>query len=98
MSATDDAQAMVDSAEALHTSLSQAWLAAMNAGDFDKAKDLKAQADKAGDELINANQYLLDAIDSGQDVTDLLAQITSVANDIKAAQQAVTDGTASMND
>jgi hypothetical protein len=96
VSATDDAQALIDAAEALHTSLSKAWLAAMNAGDFDRAKGLKVQADRAGDQLIDANQVMLDAIDSGKDVTALLEAMAGLSDRIAAQRKKVADGTASM--
>jgi ABC-type Na+ transport system ATPase subunit NatA len=98
MSATDDAKTLIASTEALHTSLAQAWLAAVKAGNIDKAKALKVQADRAGDDVIDANQDLLDAVDSGQDVTELLKQITDVATQIKQEQAKVTAGTADMTE
>lgn len=99
---TDDneakAKAMVDQLEALHDSLLQAWLKATNDGDYDKAKEFNDQADRAGDQLILANEHLLDVIDSGKDVTDLLTRLTALSTYIKAQQDKVAKGTAEMGE
>jgi hypothetical protein len=93
MSASDDAQAIVDQLDALHTSLLQAWNTASNAGDFATARSLKPLSDHVGDQLIAARQHLLAAIDSGADVTNLLAAMDGLSARIKAEQQRVANGT-----
>ncbi len=94
MSASDDAQQVVDQLDELHTRLAQAWQRASNAGDYTTAKTMKSQADRAGDQLIAARQNLLAAIDSGKDVTELLAKMAGLSDKIKAQQQKISDGTA----
>lgn len=98
MSNLDDANALVKQLQSLHDSLVQAWGEASNAGKYVQAKALNAQADRAGDQLIEARQYLLAVIDSGKDVSALVQQMAGLADQIKAQQTAVTQGTEDLND
>lgn len=98
MSARDDAQALVTQLDALHASLAQAWLDASNGGDFAKAEALEVQADRAGDQLIAARQSLLAAIDSGKDISDLLAKMAGLQQTIQVQQAKITAGTADMTE
>jgi hypothetical protein len=97
MAATDDAQALIDNLDALQTSLSDAWTAARNAGDLVKEQQLGAQADRVAQQLEAARLSLLAAIDSGADVTDLLAQMVQVNTQLQAQQAAITAGAADMD-
>ena len=96
MSEIDDATAIVTQLQALHDSLVQAWGQASNAGNFAQAKIFNAAADEAADQLILARQYLLTAIENGQNVATLQKQMAGIADAIKAQQAAVTKGTANL--
>jgi hypothetical protein len=95
--AGNDAQAVIDSLDALQSSLEAAASAAGDAGDVDKEAALVAQAHKVGQQLEAANQSLLAAIDSGKDVGDLLTQLGQLNLDLKAQQAAVDKGNADMD-
>ncbi|HWA62034.1 MAG TPA: hypothetical protein VG939_11710 [Caulobacteraceae bacterium] len=89
MSPTDDARAIVDQLDALQASLLRAWTRASNVGDYDAARGFKAEADRAGEQLVDARQRLLDAIESGQDVSGLLTRMAGLAARIAAEQARV---------
>jgi hypothetical protein len=97
MPASDDAQALIDNLDALQTSLSAAWTAARKAGDLAREAQLGAAADRAADQLEAARQSLLAAIDSGADVTNLLAQMAQVNTQLQVQQAAVDAGSADMD-
>lgn len=97
MSADDDAQAWIDHLDGLQASLAQQWAAAREAGDSARAKQLGQQADRAADQLAAARQSLLAAIDGGQDVTGLLAQMAQVNTQLQAQQAACDAGNADMD-
>ena len=97
MTATDDAQALIASLDALQASLATAAAAAGDSGDVAKEKQLDAQADRAALQLEAARQSLLAAIDGGADVTSLLAQMAQVNTDLQAQQAAITAGGGDMD-
>jgi hypothetical protein len=97
MPASDDAQALIDNLDGLQASLSAAWTAARKAGDLAHETQLGAAADRAADQLEAARQSLLAAIDSGADVTSLLAQMAQVNTQLQAQQAAVDAGNADMD-
>jgi hypothetical protein len=97
MSADEDGQALVDRLDAVQAALAAQWAAARKAGDADRAKALGAQADRAADQLVAARQSLLAAIDGGQDVTDLLAQMARVSAQLLTEQAAIARGQANLD-
>ncbi len=98
MSNQDDAQSVVDQLQALHDGLIQVWLKASNAGQYDLARTLNDEADRAGDQLIDAQQSLLAAIDSGEDITNLLAKMAGLSARIEVVRQQVAAGTAAASE
>ncbi|MDB5479020.1 MAG: hypothetical protein JWO83_73 [Caulobacteraceae bacterium] len=98
MAASGDAQSLIDNLDAVQTSLSDAWTAARDAGDLAREMQLGQQADRAADQLEAARQSLLAAIDSGQDVTDLLARMAQVNAQLQSQQTACAAGNADMDE
>ena len=96
MTASDEATAVIGHLDALQASLSVAWAGARKAGNFYKAAQLSPLADRAAEQLEAARQSLLAAIDSSQDVTDLLARMVCLNQQLHDQQAAVAAGTADM--
>lgn len=90
----DQAQALVDQLSTFNDELNRAWSRAANAGDNARADDLKQQLDHLQPQLVDALQRLLDAVDSGKDITDLQDQMAVVLKKAKTAQDKVKADTA----
>lgn len=90
----DAAQALVDQLTGFNDALVKAQARAANAGDNARADDLQDQLDRLQPQLVDALQRLIAAIDSGQDITDLQAQMDVLLKTAKAAQDKVKADTA----
>jgi len=90
----DAAQALVDQLTGFYDALVKAQARAANAGDDARADDLQAQLDRLQPQLVDALQRLVAAIDSGQDISDLQAQMDALLSKAKAAQAKVVADTA----
>jgi hypothetical protein len=90
----DAAQALVDQLTGFYDALVKAQARAANAGDNARADHLQAQLDRLQPQLVDALQRLVAAIDSGQDITDLRAQMDALLSKARAAQAKVVADTA----
>jgi hypothetical protein len=97
MTAKSEAEALVANLDAMQTNLQAAWNAARQAGDLGRENQIGDQLDNVAAQLEAARTTLLAAIDGGQDLTNLLAQMVGVNNQLQAQNAAIAAGKANMD-